>query len=582
MDRNYWLLIILFFLVSCSVNKNYNQTNLLKCEESQIIVDSNAFPSVKLAAKELQFYIKKISNKLIPILNTSDPEKNYTIYVGESKYTRDLNITLNSQKEEIRIFSKDDFLVLIGKDSKFYINGPINKNYDDIDSVTSEWDKITNNKYGHPLNILFKNYSGKFDIWENETNGTLNAVYEYLHFLGVRWYFPGDLGEVLPTSKVILLPEINISRKASFPVRNFYFYYQKYFMANDEFLKWRLRLKNDNGAEIFGNIIDHGMSFVHSRDEFKKANNDTYAIINGNRDKSKFNYGTPCLSSEIFFDHHVDFLKKYFETFEENTMSIMPGDGFNTICECNKCSIKNPNGLKNNISDYLWGYINKVSKRVLKDVPNKSLSCFAYATYLEPPSSILKFSKNLKLGICYPINGRKDKEEFLLYKDLVLNWKEKLFNDSILIWDYYLYTDNKRNYGKTPVLFTKFIDSELRFLHSQNSYGKFIEVNCKDSNSDNKFSTLAYDHLNIYLSSRLLWNINESTDDIINEYFDLFYGPANSDIKTIFNYIENHWQEINELNYNERILKDLEVAKKKTKEGSVYFKRIQLLINYFN
>jgi hypothetical protein len=68
--------------------------------------------------------------------------------------------------------------------------------------------------------------------------------------LGIRWYFPGDLVKFYPEDKKVKYPNIDISYKASFSIRDFYFYYNKYFMASDDFLKWSLRLKVEKGLEI--------------------------------------------------------------------------------------------------------------------------------------------------------------------------------------------------------------------------------------------------------------------------------------------------------------------------------------------
>lgn len=582
-NLSFWICLFIVFLnTSCSSKKIVVDGDTINMNDVEIIINKNALPSVKLAATELQIYLYKITHKNIAINTVKSRNKKFRFYVGESNYTKELGIVLKPKTEDIKLASGSDFLILIGKDTKFIVKGPLNKNYDDINSTVSKWDNITKVHYGHPMLILFKNYSTHYDIWENELKGTLNAVYEYLHTLGVRWYLPGDLGEVLPESSLIPFPDLNTSYKASFPVRNLYFYNNKFFMAKDDYLKWRLRLKNETGAEVFGNIMNHGMTFVHSRDEFKKDNATAFALIKGNRDISKYNYGTPCLSSESLFNNHIKFLKDYFNTFGETTMSIMPGDGFGEVCGCDLCSRKmtTRKGRYGYMSDYVWEYISNLTLRMAKETPGKDLSCFAYASYLEPPDNVKKFGKNFKLGICYPIDGKKDNEEFQYYKGLMSDWKNKLSNDSILMWDYFLYTDPKRNFKQTPVLFTKYIENEIGFLYSQKSYGKFIEVYNSEPNVQNTNINLAFDHLNIYLTSRLLWNAQESRESILNEYFNLFYGPATNDLKGIFDYIENNWRTDKDGALRGIVLLNLQKALKKTKTNSIYNKRIQFLIKY--
>lgn len=583
MHFNKFYIFLLFLIISCKSNRLLVNESFIKLNNAEIVIGQDAIPTVKFAALELQTYLKKITNNSIPITTEKTKNNKFTFYVGESTYTKEYSVILNPQTEDIKLVSGHDFLILLGKDTKFLSEslGTIN---DDRNANLEKWDNFTQTHYGHPLLSLYKNYSAKYDIWETDSKGTLNAVYHYLHILGVRWYLPGNLGEVLPESKLIPFPNLKISHKASFPIRNLYFYYNKYFMAKDDFLKWQLRLNLTSGHEVFGHVLGHGMNFVHSRDEFKIQNPTAYALIKGKRNISNYNAGTPCLSSSLTFDNHVKFLKDYFNAFDENAMSIMPGDGFSEICECDVCTRKLVKGKGTNeyMSNYVWEYIERLSLRMAKEKFGKDLTSFAYATYLEPPDIVDKFGENFKLGICYPINGKKDTAEFIYYKELVRNWKNKLSNDSILIWDYYLYTDPKRKYSHTPILFTKYIQNELNFLKDHKSYGKFIEVYSPEPNIQNPNLHLAFDHLNIYLTSRLLWNVNERRETILKEYFNLFYGTAATEIEEIFSYIENTWRENNNESLRQKVLINLRRALKKVKFNSIYYSRIQLLIEYLN
>jgi len=49
--------------------------------------------------------------------------------------------------------------------------------------------------------------------------GSLNAVCGFLMKLGVRWYLPGELGEVVPKMKSITLPKIDETVKPDFEMR---------------------------------------------------------------------------------------------------------------------------------------------------------------------------------------------------------------------------------------------------------------------------------------------------------------------------------------------------------------------------
>ena len=52
--------------------------------------------------------------------------------------------------------------------------------------------------------------------------GTLNGVIGFLErFCGMRFYFPGELGEVIPAKKELSLPEIDVFDRPDKPRRRF-------------------------------------------------------------------------------------------------------------------------------------------------------------------------------------------------------------------------------------------------------------------------------------------------------------------------------------------------------------------------
>ena len=53
-------------------------------------------------------------------------------------------------------------------------------------------------------------------LWGYDERGSFNAVCGFLHALGVRWYMPGEFGEVVPTLKTIPLPKIDETVRPDF------------------------------------------------------------------------------------------------------------------------------------------------------------------------------------------------------------------------------------------------------------------------------------------------------------------------------------------------------------------------------
>src|SRR5690606_18833911 len=53
--------------------------------------------------------------------------------------------------------------------------------------------------------------------------GTEIGVYELLEQLGVRWFFPGELGTVIPSSQNVSIAAQTTVQKPTFPARHFGF-----------------------------------------------------------------------------------------------------------------------------------------------------------------------------------------------------------------------------------------------------------------------------------------------------------------------------------------------------------------------
>ena len=145
------------------------------------------------AAKELQRYIKKISRAKLPIFADDKSIEGTMILVGERKHARDPGLTIALfARQEYLIRADGDRVMLMGHD----------ETYDD-------WINGTRN-VGRP-------YGGCFSPLETyQAIGTKYSITSFLEYhCGVRWYFPGEIGEVAPKTPTLTVPAMNVRRKPS-------------------------------------------------------------------------------------------------------------------------------------------------------------------------------------------------------------------------------------------------------------------------------------------------------------------------------------------------------------------------------
>ena len=157
-----------------------------------IVIDKKAPRMVQYAAKELQNYIKKTGGAALKIVHA--PVKGKTsVFVGESAGTKKLGI-------DVKKLSADGFIVKAVKDGIVLCGR---------DYAGKQMAGIS-----HPFRLK-QSYNSKLGINRYGETGTLYAVYSFLEkFCGIRWFMPGELGEVVPVNKSIAIPEKTYYSKA--------------------------------------------------------------------------------------------------------------------------------------------------------------------------------------------------------------------------------------------------------------------------------------------------------------------------------------------------------------------------------
>lgn len=552
---------------------------------AEIIVSQTPTRSQKLAARELRNHVRKISGAELPIVSTPSGDFPVKIYVGESEFTKKLGLNVvGLEHGAFRMVSGEGWLALLGRDDDFVPKEPWPRNRDERDEVIwKKWDALTGETWENPRKTLYKDYNSSLDIWKHDKRGSLNAVHEFLRRLGVRWYLPGPLGEVVPKTKTIAFPKVNETVKPDFPLRRMAIYGHMFHQASDEETLWQLRLGLNDGGELLGHgPIGHGMCWAHGRSEIHEAHPEYFKLstsraIYDTAGRSKF--GKPCMSSEELFKLHVNYARTVFDVYDDAMVSVSPADGYTGLCRCPLCKGKDTpeRGFNGKLSDYVWGYVDRIARELYKSHPDKKLICSAYSTYLKPPEGVVEFSPNVVVKICQWRSLFDDPETRERQLKLRRDWLEKLPSKQLLIQDYYLHARLNRPWEGIPAVFPHLTAEDLKTLKG-NSLGDFIEV-CREPRNST-FNLLATNHLNVYVTSRLLWDADQDVDVILDEYYEKFYGPAKKEMKAFFEHCEKNWRRMrSEAPVIVEALRLLAAARLKA-GGGVHGDRVEFIENY--
>lgn len=536
---------------------------------AEIIISEQPNRPAEFGAGELQSYIEKISGARLEILTTPSEKVPVKIFVGESDLAKQAGINSDDlERDAFRMISGKDWLALIGNDLEFEPREPwARHNSQWASEKQAEWEKLAGHPWMNPLGrSLYRDYNRQLDLWNLDHRGSLNAVYAFLRELGVRWYMSGDLGEIVPEMTDIPLPTLDREVSPDWQVRSIS---RPLISANElEHALWYLRI----GANEQYGILHHGLRYLTEHPEQRASHPEYFAMMaNGQRDNFS-KTANACLSSEGFFDETVAFARLMFDHYDIPIISIMPHDGFNH-CQCERCRAqatieRGPSGIS---SDYVWNFVVRVANELAKTHPDRKVFCGAYSTYRLPPLKVDKLPDNILVQIT---NGRPIRElddatheEAQRLRD---EWRAKTDHPLSVTLNYTPFT-NRGAYR--PQYWPHVIDRGMKASH-----GETWREDVWLSSGKGGLHHPSMAHLNAWVISRLWWDVEQDVDVLLEEYYRLFYGPAEEEMKAFIEFCEKEYARLGtDGDIASQAIELFDRAKASAPEGSVYAQRISLV-----
>lgn len=561
---------------------------------AEIVIAEKPSRTVRLAAQELQDCVAKVSGAHLPIVTEPGADAVH-IFVGRSAHSDALKITANDLKDgAYRIVSGDNWLVLLGQDTEFTPIEPWAHNNKEIADGTLQrkWDAITGELWGVPHATLYKSRfhvpgtTGlpesqrgaanlpQLELWAFDERGSYNAVCGFLQRLGVRWYAPGDIGEVVPKSQTIALPKIDETVRPDFPMRRVNI---RFAVHGDALARWAMRLGIRDPYEI---QVAHGMDEMTHRHEIFDKHPDWFALYGGKRQtQPDQRLNQLCYSNRELFEQTVRNVRAQLDHYKLDAISVMPPDGYTAICQCKLCEGKDSPerdqlGL---LSDYVWDFVNRVAKEVRKTHPHKKILNCAYGVYTLPPLKIDRLEPNVVVSIVggrRPMSNRPEEQEE--FRKLRESWLPKTSNP-IIIFENYPFTDRG---WYLPAFTPHSLGASINATKGV-SQGEDIWLSIRQ---DFEKSGMGFNHFLIYFTQRLYWGgPQQDVDAIFREYCRLFYGPAEADILAFFDYCESNWQEMEkDKAIADHALNLFAKAQAKADAESVYGRRLALINDFLD
>ncbi|MFL2905585.1 MAG: DUF4838 domain-containing protein [Limisphaerales bacterium] len=537
--------------------------------KAEIVLSAKPARAAEFGAQELQTYLEKISGARVKIVSEPTADALVKIYVGESEHVKRLGITAKGLKRDaFKMVSGANWLALVGNDLEFEPREPWARRHSQwAQEKQAEWEKIAGKPWMNPIGrSLYRDYNKQLDIWNFDHRGSLNAVYAFLRVLGVRWYMPGELGEILPKRTNIVLPKIDRTVTPDWKIRSIS---RPMISANEiEDALWYLRI----GANNQYAVLHHGQRYLTEHPDQRKAHPEYYAMMaNGKRDNVS-KTANACLSSEGFFREMVAFAKLMFDHYDVPMVSVMPHDGFNH-CQCDLCRDRATleRGASGSSSDYVWGFVVRVANELAKTHPDRKVFCGAYSSYRLPPLKIDKLPDNVLVQIT---NGRPIRElaDDVHQEAVELRkaWRTKTSHPLSVTLNYTPFT-NRGAYR--PQYWPHVIDRGMK-----ESFGETWREDVWLSSGKGGLHYPGMAHLNAWMISGLWWDVDQDVDGLLAEYYMKFYGTAAAEMKAFIEFCEKEYAQLgSDGELASHALELFDKAKAAVPSNSVHGKRIALV-----
>jgi len=530
---------------------------------ASIVIAASPTRVSQLAAYELRFHIEKMSGARLPIVHDPAAGRGVRIFVGQSKATRQRGIRAGDlQRQQYRIRFDDDALILMGRDAP--AKGEV--------------------KYG-------PQFPNAWQTWPQmqDAQGTMHAVYEFLEdHLDVRWWSPTELGLDIPRRRTITVegddrvdapafsfrslgagdviserqaaaqcywhrgsPPYLAFEKAAYPELT-----ERYAASRGAINRalrtfnrlWLYRMRLGGGERYH---VNHSITSFFTRfwERSEKPQLAKHFVEHRPEWFAHGYEGTPnqlCYTEPAVVDQFVEDARAFFDgrmPEELRSMyrspagseyfSLVPADGWG-FCRCNDCeALKNEDEANSPffnhgyLSNYWFGLVKKVARELKKSHPDKFVATLAYSGYAEPPD--FKLPDNVAVQLCLHARHAYDTVAMAHRYRMLSDWREALPAGRRLLWLYYTFprerAGDSSRWHVFPGFFMQQIAENFRRYHREGYRGAF-------------FNGWA-GNINAYLTLQMLQDPQQDVEQILQAYFDRYYGQAAGPMQKLFEKIEH-------------------------------------------
>lgn len=344
--------------------------------------------------------------------------------------------------------------------------------------------------------------NGTLYVSAAEGKGVIYGVITLLERYLDMEYYAADTYTLTP-GEDIAFPALDTAENPAFRYRQS----QAYGIAEDPV--YRLFLRLDEPRDIFaGGLWVHTFNSLMPASVYGQAHPEYYSFINGQRRPGRASQW--CLTNPGVFELASQKLDSIFKANPgKKIISVSQNDSNYTYCRCEECEKVNveegaPSG------NYIR-FMNKLAERF----PDKQFSTLAYLFTMQPPK-LVKPLPNVNIMLCdidcdreVPLTDNASGRQFV---EAMEGWSA--ISNNIFVWDYGINFDNMvAPFPNFPILrpnIELFLKNHATMHFSQiaGSYGG------------------DFSELRTWVVSKLMWNPDQDTDELMLRFMEGYYGEA--------------------------------------------------------
>lgn len=359
-------------------------------------------------------------------------------------------------------------------------------------------------------------------IYGGRARGTMYGVFSFLEReLGCRWYTPQV--SVIPKRNEFKFGWLDHAEEPGVRVRNDFYYeaFEPIWAARNRVNGAMSYRKQPGGVEAYWAV--HTFFPLVPPEEFFKKHPEYYSLIDGKR---MYERAQLCLSNPAVLQIITQRIKERMRESPEYLIYDVSQNDWANPCQCDNCQaiVKRYGGESGII---IW-FVNQVADAVAQEFPDKFIGTLAYQYTRSAPRDIVP-RNNVVVRLCSIECCVAHDFHCSANQSFLTDLKEwSAISPHLYIWDYVVnfvhYLSPLPNFATLQPKIKTFQQNKAIGIMEQAAYqsrgGEFAE-------------------LRSYLLSKILWNPDCNTEEVVNDFLAGYYGRAGTAIRGYFDLLQS-------------------------------------------